>query len=192
VAADFTRRPDVNGETVLGDLVADAWLLATRASAAGGAQVAFVNNGGLRADLRMRDRGLSYGEVYAVHPFGNVLVTLTLTGAQIHALLEQQWQGAGSLLQASRGFSYTWSAAAPPGSRVDPAQIRLEGEVIEPGTRYRVTVADFLAAGGDGYTALRAGTEEQRGPVDVDVLEAYLRAHSPVGPPVAGRIRRLP
>jgi 5'-nucleotidase len=190
VAANLTRRADSNGETSLGELVADAQLEATRGPEVGAARIAFVNDAGLRADLQASDRGISYGEIYAVHPFGNLLVTMTLTGRQIHALLEQQWQGAGSLLQVSRGFGYSWRAEAPAGARVDPEQIVLDGERLEPEDSYRVTVSDFLAGGGDGYTTLREGKDPLRGAIDVDVLEAFIRTHTPVEPPVAGRVRR--
>jgi 5'-nucleotidase len=192
VERSLTRRADVNGETALGEVIADAQLRETRDPARGGARIAFVNNGGLRADLNARPGGVTYDEVFAVHPFGNVLVTLTLTGAQIHALLEQQWQGAGSLLQVSEGFSYTWQASAPAGRRVDFARIRLDGQPLDPAATYRVTLTDFLAGGGDGYTVLRQGTDPLTGPLDVDLLERLLAERSPLAPPVGGRVTRLP
>ena len=191
VSQDLTRRITPSGETSLGEAIADAQLAATRDPSRGGARVAFVNNGGLRADLNSGTDGVTYEEVFAVHPFGNVLVTLTLSGAQIHALLEQQWQGAGSLLQVSEGFSYVWNATAAPGERVDPAQIRLDGAPLDPAASYRVTVNDFLAGGGDGYTVLRSGTDPRTGPPDVDVLEGWLAQHSPVELPVSNRVTRL-
>jgi 5'-nucleotidase len=192
VEQSLTRRADINGETALGEVIADAQLRETRDPARGGASIAFVNNGGLRADLNARPGGVTYDEVFAVHPFGNILVTLTLTGAQIHTLLEQQWQGAGSLLQVSEGFSYTWQASAPAGQRVDFARIRLDGRPLDPAATYRVTVNDFLAGGGDGYTVLRQGAAPLNGALDVDLLERLLAEHSPLALPAGGRVTRLP
>ena len=92
------------------------------------------------------------GEAFTVQPFGNSLVTMTLTGAQIDALLEQFMGGIG-ILQVSNGFSYTRSNAAPAGAKV--SNITLNGVPIVAGTNYRVTVNSFLADGGDNYTVLR-------------------------------------
>jgi 5'-nucleotidase len=114
---------------------------------------------------------------------------MTLTGAQINALLEQQWRGT-SVLQVSRGFSYEWSADAPVGAKVDARSIRLNGSVIEPSARYRVTVNEFLAGGGDGLKVLTEGTERKHGVLDAEALERYLAAHSPVTAPEGERIRK--
>ena len=180
--------PDATGESTLGNVIADAQLEATRQA---GTQVSFMNPGGIRADV---DAGeVTYGEVFKVHPFGNTLVTFTLTGRELHTLLEQQWLGPYSrILSPSRGFSYAWSDAAPPGAKVDPASLRLHGEPVLPEREYRVTVNSFLAAGGDGFSALPRGRARVGGPLDVDALESYLRAHNPLAPPPLDRIRRLP
>ncbi|HSP80579.1 MAG TPA: bifunctional metallophosphatase/5'-nucleotidase [Myxococcaceae bacterium] len=182
------RFESASGESTLGSVLADAQLAATREH---GAQVAFMNPGGIRGELDAGD--VTYGKAFSVQPFGNTLVTLTLTGAQLHTLLEQQWQPDGHqrLLQPSRGFAYTWKASAPVGRKVDPALITLDGRPVEPEGRYRVTVNSFLAGGGDGLHVLAEGTERRGGPVDVDALEAWLKAHSPVEPPAPGRITRV-
>ena len=104
----------------LGDIIADSQLAATAPSGFGDAVVAFMNPGGIRTDIDAGD--ITYGEAFAVQPFGNSLVTMTLTGAQIDRVLEQQWDGQGTspkVLQVSNGLTYTWSAAGPLGSRVD-------------------------------------------------------------------------
>ena len=191
IDADISHQAATTGESPLGDLIADAQLAATSAAADGGAQIALMNLEGIRANLYARNGRITYGEVYAVHPFGNALVTLSLTGAQLHALLEEQWQGGNAVLQGSAGFTYEWKAAAPAGSRVDPKSIRLNGVIVDPLARYRVTVNEFLASGGDGFKVLIDGTERLRGIPDVDALEKYLAAHSPVTAPAMGRIRRL-
>jgi 5'-nucleotidase len=112
-----------------------------------------------------------------------------LTGGQLHAVLEHQWEDgtSGRLLQVSQGFSYQWHPAAPVGKRVDPHSMRLNGMPIDPAAHYRVTVNDFLAGGGDGFTTLTAGTERISGCRDVDALEKYLAGHSP--PPTATQSR---
>ncbi|MFE8602417.1 bifunctional metallophosphatase/5'-nucleotidase [Archangium violaceum] len=176
-----------SGESALGNAISDSQLAATRDA---GAQVAFINPGGVRAEIDAGD--VTYGEVFSVQPFGNGLVTMTLTGAQLHTLLEQQWEGSlVRILQPSQGFSYTWKASAPVGQKVDPASIRLNGEPVNPVGRYRVTVNSFLSNGGDGFRVFTEGTERRGGPVDVDAMEAWLKDHSPLPPPETNRIRRV-
>jgi 5'-nucleotidase len=119
-------------------------------------------------------------------------VTITLTGSEIDALLEKQWQGAGSLLQVSATLNYRWSAGRPPGERVAPGDILLDGRPIAPAGLYRVTVTDFLADGGDGYAVLKQGRDRTVGPEDVAALESYLQSRSPVAPPATARITKLP
>jgi 5'-nucleotidase len=189
VASQITRDRSPAGESALGDLIADAQLAATSREEGGGAQLAFMNRDGMRADALARDGRITYGEIFAIHPFANAMITLTLTGEQIHQLLEEQWQG-GSVLQISDGFTYQWSADAPPGAKVDPHSMRLNGLAIEPDKPYRVAVNEFLAGGGDGFKVLNAGTDRRRGVMDTEALEQYLAAHSPVSAPQSGRIRR--
>ncbi len=176
-----------SGESTLGNTITDSQLEATKDA---GAQVAFLNPGGIRGDLDAGD--VTYGEIFTLQPFGNALVTMTLTGAQLHTLLEQQWEGSNPrILQPSRGFSYTWKASAPVGQRVDPASLRLNGQPIDPAGRYRVTVNNFLSNGGDGFRVLAEGTERRGGMVDVDALELWLKSHSPLTPPETNRITRV-
>ncbi len=165
---------------------------ATAAPDKGGAQIAFINNGGLRADLASADGKVSYASAFAVHPFGNILVTMTLTGAEIDTALETQWQGAGSLLQVSSGLTFRWHAGAPPGQKIAPGDILLNGVPLAPDASYRVTVGDFLGGGGDGYVIFREGRDRVPGSSDLEVLQQYLAAHSPLPPPERGRIVRLP
>ena len=196
LAASFDRRPDAGGDHAAGRLIADAHLAATRTN---GAQLAFTNPGGIRGDLVAHPPhgAVSFGDLFAIQPFGNSLVTLTLSGAQLRELLESQWSRRGDrvrILQPSRGFSYAWSAQRPWGERVDPASMQLDGVRIRPDRRYRVTVNDYLAAGGDGFAVLRHATDATGGPLDVEALADHLRAaaaHGPVTPDRIPRIRRL-
>lgn len=180
----------MSGESILGNVVADAMLAATKDEAKGGAVIAFQNPGGIRADITAGD--ITFGEVFTVQPFANNLVTLTMTGAQIERALEQQWGANVSIMQVSEGFSYTWKASGPAGDKIDPATIMLNGTVIEPEGSYRVTMNNFMAAGGDGYLAFTEGTGSLTGPIDLDVLEAYLKVNNPLTAPSLGRITMVP
>jgi 5'-nucleotidase len=123
---------------------------------------------------------------------------MTLTGAQIETLLEQQWttQPDGSVrflhLGISEGFAYSYSRSASVGSKVDPASITLDGTPIDPAATYRVTVNSFLADGGDGFTVLTEGTDRVGGGGDLDAFTAYLTANSPVTGPAPTRATPLP
>jgi 5'-nucleotidase len=192
-SAPITRDASPAGESALGGLIADAQLAATSSPQTGGAQVAFMNPGGVRADL---DAGpITYGDAFTVQPFGNSLVTLTLTGAQIDTLLEQQFAGPNAqrprILQPSAGFAYAWDPAAPEGAKVDPASITLGGTALDPAATYRVTVNSFLAEGGDAFAVLTEGTDRLGGALDLDAFEAYLRTASPVAPGPLDRIRQV-
>jgi 5'-nucleotidase len=203
ITADITRTTNPAGESALGDVIADAQLYATAPVGFGEAVVAFMNPGGIRADFIYassaggEDPGeITYGEMFTVQPFGNNLVTLSLTGAQIDTLLEQQFAGCGQssnrILQVSAGFTYTWSTSGGPCSKVDPASIMLNGVVIDPTASYRVTVNSFLADGGDNFFVLVQGTNRLGGAVDTDALEAYFQAFSPVAPGPVNRITVIP
>jgi 5'-nucleotidase len=194
VTAPLSRVPNDAGESVLGDLIADAQLGATRADDNGGATIAFTNPGGIRSDIvKKPDGAVSYADVFASQPFRNQLVTLTLTGAQIKNMLEQQWLDPvrPRILQVSKGFSYAWDSAKPFGERVMADRMSLNGQRIEPATAYRVTVNNFLSVGGDGFTVLKDGTAPRFGIYDVDALYAYFQANSPISPAITDRIVRI-
>lgn len=195
ITETLSRMPDLTtGESPLGDIVADAHLAATSADNRGGAVIAFTNPGGIRADIvRKPDGAVTYGDVFAAQPFRNQLVTLTLTGAQIKAVLEQQWSTPDRprILQVSKGFSYTWDNTAGTDNRIRPDRMTLDGKPIDPAASYRVTVNGFLAVGGDGFTVLKDGRDPRVGVYDVDALNAYLGANSPVAPAPLVRISRV-
>ena len=190
----LTRVPNATGESPLGDIIADAQLAATHTEKDGGAVMAMTNPGGIRTDIEKKpDGAVSYGDVFASQPFRNQLVTLTLTGSQIHNTLEQQWLDPKRprILQVSKNFSYTWEDGKPFFSHVIVDSIKLNGAHIEPAKTYRVTVNAFLAAGGDGFTALRDGDAPLVGVYDSDALDAYFKANSPVSPGAMDRITRV-
>ena len=197
LAAAITRNPEADGggDSPAGRLIADAQLAATRSPERGGAVIALMNPGGIRADFPCEAGpcNLTFGQAFTAQPFGNSLVVMTLTGAQLKALLEQQATGVNAarprMLQPSEGFTYTWSAGAPDNARA--SDLRLRGQPIDPAARYRVVVNSFLADGGDGFTVLTQGTERLGGAQDLDALVDHLRTlPAPVAPITTPRIRR--
>jgi 5'-nucleotidase len=174
-------------------------LAATRAETNGAALIALTNPGGIRTDIPKKsedgqeDGAVSYADLFASQPFRNQLVTLTLTGKQIKDALEQQWLDPARprILQVSSGFSYAWDGAKPFGERVIAERLSLNGQRIDPATPYRVTVNNYLAAGGDGFTVLKEGAAPRIGVYDVDALFGYFLSNSPIAPATPDRIVRL-
>lgn len=201
VTATIDREENDAGESALGNLIADAHLAATSGPWSGGAVVALMNSGGIRDDIRFQPSGdeaegeLTYGEAFSVHPFGNSLITMSLTGAQLDALLEQQFDGSDqnswNVLQVSRGFSYTWDATGPFGDMVDPSSISINGAPVDPEALYRVTVNSYLADGGSGFSVLTEGTERTTGMLDLEALIAFFDSVGEVSPTPKDRITRV-
>ena len=194
ITETLSRMPNPAGESPLGDIIADAQLAATSAAANGGAVMAFTNPGGVRIDITRRgDGAVTYADLFASQPFRNQLVTLTLTGKQIKDMLEQQWfdPKRPRILQVSRGFSYAWDNSRPDGDRILADRMSLNGAPIDPAVGYRVAVNNFLAVGGDGFTVLTQGTSSQIGVYDIDALNTYFLANSPIAPGAVNRIARI-
>ncbi|WP_026316394.1 bifunctional metallophosphatase/5'-nucleotidase [Actinokineospora enzanensis] len=196
ITADLTRTASAAGETPLGDVIADAQLAATQGNQA---QIAMTNPGGIRTDLTYASSPagegngvVTYGEAFAVQPFSNIMQTITLSGAQLKTVLEQQWQVQPNgttvtrFLQISSTLHYSWSQSAAQGNRV--SNITVAGQPVDPAGKYRVSVNNFLAAGGDGFAELAKGSDLAGGPVDLDAFSAYLTGHPNLAPPVADRV----
>lgn len=188
VAEDITGDAGGNRgiETPMANLVSDAILAATDGADEGGAQISFMNVGGVRASLiydaitNGEEPGeVTYEEAYNVMPFGNLLVSIDMTGAQIKAALEQQFvpeRGRQYLaLGVSEGFSYTWDDSQPQGSKV--SGMTLDGVALEMDETYRVSTLNFLQEGGDMFSAFTEGTNLSGGPEDLAALVAYLQAN---------------
>jgi 5'-nucleotidase len=193
ITATLSREEGPTGESALGDIITDAQLAATRSQQNGGAVIAFTNSGGIRASVpKTPDGRVTYADLFAAQPFGNTLVTVTMTGAQIKALLEQQWlnQPKPRILQVSKGFAYTWDDKRQLGDFVAAEGITLDDRPIDPAARYRVTVNSYLADGGDGFSVLKEASEPHIGPFEVPALEDYFKANSPLSPHTTTRIRR--
>ena len=182
-----------------GDLIADSQLAATQPASFGGAVMAFMNGGGVRSPgftfasstAGEGNGNVTYGEAFTVQPFGNSLVTLSLSTQHIKDFLEEQFAGClGQSPTATRfaipsaGFKYTWDGAKACGTRVSNVTLRsgstvetlvdASGAVQNPAKSYRVTVNNFMADGGDGYATLVKGTDRIGGAQDIDALTAYL------------------
>ena len=204
ISAAATNTANSAGEMDAGDLIADAQLQATQPAGLGGAVIAFMNAGGVRSPGFVKTAvasypyDLSYGDAFTVQPFGNSLVTLTLSAQQIKDVLEQQFNGcmgqtANRIMQISNGFKYSWNTAGSCGTRIRSVQFTptnvqvypplasaatenlvINGVVQNPSKTYRVTVNNFMATGGDGFTTFIGGSNVLGGAQDIDALVAYL------------------
>ena len=191
ISADLLRAAGPSGESTLGDVIADAQLEGTKSN---NAVIAITNPGGVRADLTYAsspggegDGVVTYGEAFTVQPFANIMQTITLTGENLKNVLEQQWQADGvRTLQISASLHYTSTPGAGQGSRI--SNITVNGEPVTPTGTYRVSVNNFLAAGGDNFTEFTKGTDLAGGPVDLDAFTAYLTAHQNLAPPALDRV----
>ncbi len=190
LAAPALRAGNAARESVLGDIIADAQLAATKAQ---GAQIAFMNPYGIRADIVPGGDGtVTYGSVYTVQPFANALVIKRLTGAQIRALLEQQFNSgsntltAPNVLQVSAGFRYRYDLTKPAGARI--SEMSLDGTPLDDSTFYLVTANAFLANGGDNFTVFRQAPGGTEAGIDLDALLAYLKAAGTLRLPELNRI----
>jgi 5'-nucleotidase len=176
-STDITRTANTAGESALGDLIADAQ------RSFGSADFAFMNPGGIREDVKSGP--VTYGELFAVQPFDNQLVTMNLTGDQIYRLLEQQFppnQASNRILQIS-GLKYTYNASLSEGERIT-SLTTTGGAPIDRTVTYKVAVNSFLATGGDNFTVLKEGTNVQTVGSDLDALEAYVSGfQQPFGVP---------
>ncbi|MPT47020.1 MAG: bifunctional metallophosphatase/5'-nucleotidase [Sphingobium sp.] len=188
IGAPLLRESSPAGEQILGSIIADAQLAATSAPDKGGAQIAFMNLGGVRADIVPgKDGAVTFGQIYAVQPFGNMLTTRSYSGQQLRAILEQQFSGERPrLLQISHSLRYRYDLSRPVGQRV--TDIWVQDKPVKAATLYRITSSDFLAGGADGFSTLTVGTNLTNGPVDVEALQDYIAAHQGLMPPKAGRI----
>ncbi|MGY1750572.1 ExeM/NucH family extracellular endonuclease [Modestobacter sp. SYSU DS0511] len=198
ITADITRAfttgpegqqvEDRGSYSALGGLVADSYVSGAADSAIEPADLGLVNPGGLRADLLYGEDGvITLAEANEVTPFANDLVVVSLTGAQLVEVLEQQWQPEGSsrpflALGTSEELTWSYDPEAPAGERIIVDSIRISGEPIDLDATYRVATNSFLASGGDNFTTFAEGTTEQTGLIDFDAFRSYLEENSPLSP----------
>ena len=184
------REKTPSREQVLGDLVADAHLAATRAS---GARLAFTNGSGVRTDIEPVGGNVTFGQIFAAQPFGNSLAVKSFTGRQIRALLEQQFDSGSNtiaspnMLMPSANVRFAYDLSRPAGQRI--VELTVDGAPIGDDAVYRVAMNSFLATGGDNFTIFKEGKDPAGGPLDLDALEAWIAESSPLTPPTPDRIR---
>ncbi|MEU9747039.1 bifunctional metallophosphatase/5'-nucleotidase [Streptomyces niveus] len=202
ISADINGRGSTELEKPLGNVIADAQLAGLSPADKGGAQVAFMNPGGIRSDLVYKASGgegdgvVTYGEAFTVQPFTNMMNVVDLTGAQLITALQQQVSGSNEasikILQVSEGFTYTLDMTKTGAARIVTDSVKLNGEALDPAKTYRVAMNEFLGGGGDGFPALGQGKNKLVGASDLDLFNAYLAANStaaaPLAPPATDRI----
>ncbi|WP_340615016.1 bifunctional metallophosphatase/5'-nucleotidase [Xenorhabdus thailandensis] len=184
---NLTKEANAGGESALGKVIADAHLYATAAKENGGAQIAFVNNGGIRAPINAGE--VIYNAIYTVQPFSNMMVTKTLTGEQIKRLLEQQWSRTRpQVLAVSHSFQYAWDSTKPVGNRVIISSMKINGKTVDMQAKYRVAANDYLATGGSSFSVFKEGTDPVYSMPDVDAVVKYFTEKSPIQYPKQDRI----
>ncbi|WP_082043639.1 bifunctional metallophosphatase/5'-nucleotidase [Mobilicoccus massiliensis] len=195
ITADVTANRAATGSTALGNLIADAQLADPSVASKGKPVIAFMNPGGIRADLTHKasmgegDGVVTYQEAFSVQPFGNYDTSMDLTGAQIYSILGQQWSGSyPKVLQVSKGFTYEYTTDAAGKGTIVPGSVKLDGKAIDEKATYRVVANSFLADGGDGFIAFKGAKNKVTGGLDIDAFTAYLGAHSPYAPVTEQRI----
>ncbi|KAF0219893.1 MAG: hypothetical protein FD174_1617 [Geobacteraceae bacterium] len=183
-SAGITRTQNPAGESALGNLIADAQ------RAFEGTDFAFMNPGGIRADL---DKGpVAWGELFTTQPFGNLMVRMTLTGQQIYDVLAQQWANPSypRMLQVS-GLTYTWTDNGA-GKAGTITEVLKDGISIDKGLTYTVTVNNFLAGGGDSFTVFKSGLNPVVDAADIDVLVSYIKGLAqPFNATIEGRVTKI-
>ncbi|MBT0770955.1 5'-nucleotidase C-terminal domain-containing protein [Kineosporia sp. J2-2] len=192
----LTRTTTRSGETYLGRVIADAQLAATKPKAKGGAQIAVINHGLARMNL---EKGkVTYGDVFDAQPMGNHLVTMTLTGRQIDAMLESSFCHEAAVgnddrvpLEVSGSFFYSFDAGKKCGHQIRIRDMRLNGKRMYADRKYRVTTIDMFADGGNGLAGFADGTKRVTGALERDALAQYLKKHPGLGLPHGTRIKAL-
>ena len=204
-----TTSRDETAEGAMGDVMSDFMYAGVPK-----ADFAITNPGGVRSDLiysAAKGGVVTYGDLLTVAPFGNDLVTVDLTGAQIIRLLEQQWEAlncaaksgpttlnsCGRMLQVSSQLSYSWDFSKPAGAadgqgaRVVINTVKIGGVAIDLAKTYRIATVFFLGQGGDNFTVMQAGKNYiATGYKDIDAFVAYMKANPKLAPP-SKRITRL-
>ncbi|GIH88589.1 bifunctional metallophosphatase/5'-nucleotidase [Planobispora rosea] len=201
ITADIVNTAVASGESPLGNLIADGQLAATRTG--GNAQIALMNPGGVRASLTYAsspagegDGVVTYGEAFTVQPFNNLVQVVTLTGAQLKTVLEEQFTGGPNkqaftkILQPSSNFTYAYSASAPWGSKI--SDMKIDGVPVTDTQTIRVAANNFLVGGGDAFDTFELGTDVWSGPLDIDAFAAYFAANPVLSPPVPDHITVKP
>ena len=201
MTASLSRATTPAGESVMGDIVADALLYGARKTPGANPHLAIWNSGGIRADLTVppgaASAPITYAQAFSVVPFGNELIVKSLTGAELIQLFEEQFGGAGGtgdrvrIFQVSDGFTYAYDSTRPFGQRIDRSSIRLDGEPLDPSMTYRLATSNYLWDGGDQLAAVKQGRDAVLVGVDYDLFADFIFNNSPLSPTPANRIRKI-
>lgn len=201
ITRNISRQENAVGESAMGQIIADAQLAATAHSDVDGALVAFTNPGSIRTDLSYvsssaneGDGNVTFAEAFAVQPFGNMLITMSLSGQQIVDVLEQQFAGCGfhttRILQISQSFRYTYRSTAAPCEKIIKESITINNQPLDLHKKYRVTVNSFLADGGDYFSVFKEGRDRTMSISDLDALKLYFTKRRQLSPIEEPRICR--
>ncbi|WP_144554172.1 bifunctional 2',3'-cyclic-nucleotide 2'-phosphodiesterase/3'-nucleotidase [Bacillus sp. X1(2014)] len=181
VTAPISRTQNKAGEAPMGNLIADSMRAKT------GTQFAFMNIGGVRDEIK-KAGDVTWGDLFAVQPFGNDVVSLKITGDQVRTLINQQFQADRYRIMQISGLKYTWSDKLPLGQKVVDIFLP-DGSKIDPAAEYTVSVNNFMADGGDGFTILKQGKERKVWTTDLDALVDYVKSiEGPITAGIEGRI----
>ncbi|WP_370221433.1 bifunctional UDP-sugar hydrolase/5'-nucleotidase [Cytobacillus sp.] len=180
-AISITAEQNRSGESALGNLIANSQRTAMNTD------LAFINPGGIRADI---DAGrVTWGNLFVVLPFSNQLVKMNLTGSQIRDVLKQQWKPNTTRILQISGLTYTWDDSKPRGEKINDIYLS-DGTLLDPSKNYSVAVNTYLADGGDNFTVFRKGTNRVTGPSDIDALVDYIQnLAQPFSSAIDGRIK---
>ena len=180
-AAPISRTANAAGEMPLGNLIADGMRAAT------GTQFAFMNAGGVRDEIKKAGQ-ITWGDLFAIQPFGNDIVTMNITGDQVRTLLNQQFQADRDRIMQISGLKYTWTNNLPIGQKVLDIYLP-NGSKIDPKGVYSITVNNFMADGGDGFVVLKQGTNRATWMSDLDAFVNYVKSFTgPISAQIENRI----
>ncbi|MFI6319496.1 bifunctional metallophosphatase/5'-nucleotidase [Nonomuraea sp. NPDC050556] len=206
ITGDLTRTRDADGESTLGNAVADVEYFDSQRTPGGGADLAMVavapvkGSNSLRGDLRYAkgtnpadsDGAVLFGEAWATWGYANPVLTVSVTGAQVEQALEQQWQtqANGTVkfapLAVSRNVRFSYDLSKPVGDRVAPGDVVINGQPLDPAKKYRLAGLAYTLLGADGYTAFAGYADVVRGARDYEAFRDYLR-QGPLTPPTLDR-----
>ncbi|WP_245802152.1 5'-nucleotidase C-terminal domain-containing protein [Corynebacterium pacaense] len=171
-------------ESTLNNLLAEAGFWGIRETTKLGPDFGIMNAGGVREDLEKGE--VTFSDAYLVQPFNNAYGVVDIKGEQVRELLEQQWKDPNSehprlALGLSNNVQYSYDPTAEQGKRI--TAIYIDGKPVDPAATYRVAGSSFLLSGGDGFSALKSGSNfTDAGVIDVDLFTRYLAEHTGVEP----------
>ncbi|MFF4214159.1 bifunctional metallophosphatase/5'-nucleotidase [Streptomyces sp. NPDC001796] len=211
--ASFTRARNTSGESTMGDLAADWALWAgqqplgpmndgndhpnTPAELALIAAAPRVGQSVINKDLSYDAASggtITFGQAWSAIGYGDPILTVTVSGQQLHDALEQQWSKAadGSLryapLAVSRNVRYTFDAGGAVGDRVDPADVLINRHRLDLSRHYRLAATSYTLLGADGFTAFTGFTAPVRHTRDFESFVAFVRARKVLSPAALNRV----